>query len=76
MIGATRSGEDDIFERAGLPLLVVPPLDVRFSGDLLDARFPTLKVQVRQQVLSEAAGNPLALLELQISPVRAGRQTK
>ena len=76
LIGATRSGEDDIFEHAGLPLLVVPPLDVRLSGDLLDARFPTLEVQVRQQVLSEAAGNPLALLELPISLVRAGHANR
>ena len=64
LIGATRGGEDEIFEHAGLPQLVVPPLDDAAAGDLLDQRFPTLPEWVRQRVLVEAEGNPLALLEL------------
>src|SRR5580658_7388237 len=66
LIGATRRGEDDFFEHAGLPQLVVPPLDGVAAGDLLDQRFPTLPERVRQRVLADAEGNPLALLELPV----------
>lgn len=70
-IGASRRGEDDFFEHAGLPILDVPPLHPDAASDLLDNRFPTLPMRIRQQVLVEASGNPLALLELPFSPGRA-----
>jgi len=66
LIGATRRGEDDFFEHAGLPQLVVPALDAVAAGDLLDQRVPTLPERVRQRVLADAEGNPLALLEMPI----------
>jgi DNA-binding CsgD family transcriptional regulator len=42
----------------------VGALDDLASASLVDSRFPGLPPQVRQRVLSEARGNPLALLEL------------
>jgi DNA-binding CsgD family transcriptional regulator len=39
-------------------------LDTKHAADLLDARFPGLSPQTRQQVLELAEGNPLALIEL------------
>jgi hypothetical protein len=61
---ASRSGEESFFERAGLPEHVVQPLDDEAATGLVGARFPTLAPRVRQRVLAEAQGNPLALLEL------------
>jgi DNA-binding CsgD family transcriptional regulator len=66
-LGATRTGEDDFFEHVGLPALTVQPLDAVAAGELLDYRFPSIPSGVRQGVLAEAQGNPLALLELPIS---------
>src|SRR5580658_5386390 len=63
-LGATRSGEESFFEHAGLPELEVLPLETDSARDLVDARFPSLAPQVRQRVVLEARGNPLALLEL------------
>ncbi len=47
-----------------LPRCDVAPLDAEAAGRLLDLRFATLAHGVRQRVLAEAQGNPLALLEL------------
>ena len=50
---------------AGLPELVVPGLSIRDSGELLDASVPgVLDPGVRDRILAESHGNPLALLEL------------
>jgi DNA-binding CsgD family transcriptional regulator len=64
MIGATRPGEDDFFEHAGIPLLPLPPLEAHAASFLLDQRFPKLPAHSREWVLEQAGGNPLALLEL------------
>ncbi|WP_256862885.1 LuxR family transcriptional regulator [Microbispora sp. GKU 823] len=48
----------------GLPTLVLPPLDPTASRRLLDLRAPDLTGRMRERVLEQAAGNPLALLEL------------
>ena len=40
------------------------PLDDTVAAGLLSARFPELAPRVRQRLLAEAQGNPLALLEL------------
>ena len=64
LMGASRTGEVDFFDHAGLPELEVPPLDDVAAGQLLDRRFPELASSVRERILVEAQGNPLALLEL------------
>ena len=51
-------------ESAGLPELELQPLDEKAASGLLSTRFPALAADVRQRVLTEARGNPLALLEL------------
>jgi DNA-binding CsgD family transcriptional regulator len=67
LLGASRTGEQDFFERAGLPELEVPRLDEVAAGELLDQRFPDLAPNVRDRILAEAQGNPLALLELPVA---------
>jgi len=63
-LATSRPGEESFFERAGLRQLELGPLDGQAAAGLVDARFPSLAVRIRQQVLAEARGNPLALLEL------------
>ena len=67
LLGGSRTGEEDFFEHAGLPELEVRPLDDVAAGDLLDTRFPDLAPTVRERILVEAQGNPLALLELPLA---------
>ncbi|WP_405146572.1 AAA family ATPase [Nocardia salmonicida] len=71
VLGAVRAGSEDSARMAGLPEIVVEPLDEQASAALLAAQAPTLSSTVRQRLLSQAAGNPLALIELP----RAMRQT-
>lgn len=66
-VGASRTGEVDFFDHAGLPTLEVQRLDDSAAGRLLDSRFPQLAPGVRERILVEAQGNPLALLELPIA---------
>src|SRR6516164_228586 len=57
------SGDEHALE--GLPELVIEGLAVGDAGRLLDATIPgSLDPRVRDLVLGEAGGNPLALLEL------------
>jgi DNA-binding CsgD family transcriptional regulator len=63
-LGASRTGEEAFFERGGLPQLEVQRLDDVSSALLLDARFADLDSTVRERILAEAEGNPLALVEL------------
>ncbi|MGI5239286.1 AAA family ATPase [Dactylosporangium sp. CA-139066] len=63
-IGAFRTGETSFFDGGGLAALEVLPLDPGAAAALVDSRFPDLEPRRRGQVLDEAAGNPLALLEL------------
>lgn len=67
LMGASRTGEMDFFDHAGLPELEVPRLDDRAAGQLLDSRFPDLASTVRDRIVAEAQGNPLALLELPLA---------
>lgn len=75
-LAALRSGEQSSFERAGLPQHEVAPLDEPAAAGLVNARFPALAPHLRQRVLTEGQGNPLALLELSValggSPLAAG----
>jgi DNA-binding CsgD family transcriptional regulator len=65
---AIRQGYESSFARAGLRELRVEGLDEAAAGALLDAHAPHLSPGVRKQVLDEARGNPLALLELPAAP--------
>jgi hypothetical protein len=59
-----RSGFQSPLLAAGLPEPVVEGLDPAASRRLLDTRAPHLPAAVRRRVIAEAAGNPLALVEL------------
>jgi predicted ATPase len=72
LLMALRTGEDAFIDRGGLPRHDLEPLDDVAASMLLEDRYPALAPRVRRRLLDEAAGNPLALLELPIS--LAGRQ--
>ncbi len=59
-----REGENRRFVESGLGELVLGPLDRDSAGTLLDRSSPRAIPRVRQRLLNEARGNPLALLEL------------
>lgn len=61
---AVRDDVTNPLETAALPELRLEPLDRPLAGELLDAHAPGLAPAVRERVLDEAAGNPLALVEL------------
>src|SRR5215470_4008881 len=63
-LAATRTGELGGFEPAGMSRHDLAMLDPEAALALLRARYPTLAPRVRQRLLDEAQGNPLALLEL------------
>ena len=64
VLAAARSGSEGLFDRSGLPECEVEPLDDGAAGGLIANAFPGLAASVRQRLLIEAQGNPLALLEL------------
>jgi DNA-binding CsgD family transcriptional regulator len=66
LLAAMRDGLGGAFNDAGLAELTLGPLDDAAAATLLDARAPDLQPAVRERVLGEAAGNPLALVELPI----------
>ena len=63
-LAAARPGQESFFERAGLAQHELGPLDEEAASGLVSSRFPELAPRVRQRVVAEARGNPLALLEL------------
>jgi hypothetical protein len=66
-LAVSRSGEDGFFDRGGLPEHEVGPLGDAAAAKLVSDRFPSLAPRVRQRLLAEAQGNPLALLELPVA---------
>ena len=72
LVGTAREAEldDNPMAAAGLAELRLGPLDPAAAAALLDAH-AGLDPVVRQRVLAEAAGNPLALVEL---PAAAGQR--
>jgi hypothetical protein len=64
VLAAARSGSEGLFDRSGLPECEVQPLDDGAAHGLIANAFPGLAASVRQRLLIEAQGNPLALLEL------------
>ena len=65
-LGAAPAGPAStrLAETAGLPQYVLGPLDDGSASTILLGRAPGLAPSVRRRVITEAAGNPLALLEL------------
>jgi DNA-binding CsgD family transcriptional regulator len=64
LLGATRLGAGRSFVGAGLPELDVQPLSPKAAALLLELCNPEMAPRTRERILSEAQGNPLALLEL------------
>ena len=67
MLIALRDGQDSPFDDAGLPGLELEGLDETAAAALLDTKAPGLGPLLRSRILEEAAGNPLALVELPIA---------
>jgi predicted ATPase len=63
LVGARGNMPPPGFER-DFPQLLVPPLSLPEAGRLLDAQPRPPRGRAREQVLAQAAGNPLALIEL------------
>jgi DNA-binding CsgD family transcriptional regulator len=64
LLAAFRTDAGTFFDRDGLPEHELAPLGEEAAARLIGTRFPLLPGRARQRVLTEAAGNPLALLEL------------
>ena len=67
LLAAIRDGYESPFTDAGLPALHLEPLPAAAAAALLDSRAPGLPHAVRDRLLDETAGNPLALVELPIA---------
>jgi len=64
LLGAAREGYRSRLAADELTTLTLPPLSDADAESLLDAIVPDLPLSARRRVLSDAAGNPLALTEL------------
>jgi DNA-binding CsgD family transcriptional regulator len=64
LLAALRTATGSVFEGSGLPQYQLQPLDWDAADRLVRARFPILGPDMRRRLLAEAAGNPLALIEL------------
>ncbi|NUP47868.1 MAG: AAA family ATPase [Catenulispora sp.] len=69
-LAASRTGLPVQLDRRGHTRFELAPLDETSARLLLSERFPDLAPKVRDRIVAEAQGNPLALLELpgQLSP--------
>lgn len=72
LVAALRPGYATPLEEARLPVLELDRLSTQASAELLDKTVPDLHPIRRARVLVEAAGNPLALVELSRVQPRAG----
>src|ERR671922_325334 len=70
LLAAIRDGYPSVLGETGLPERKLVGLDDSTAAALLDAAAPELPIGTRTRVLREAAGNPLAILEL---PAAVGR---
>jgi DNA-binding CsgD family transcriptional regulator len=64
LLAAQRTDDESFFERADLPTLEVEPLDDTSAISLVEDLHPTLAPGVRDRLVVDAGGIPLALLEL------------
>src|SRR6476661_1372398 len=72
LLVAVREGLPSSFDDADLPELRVAGLDDDAAGALLDLASETLPADLRGRILEEAAGNPLALIELPAGAAELG----
>ena len=72
LVAAIRDGYETPLREAGLPSVALGALATPTAAALLDSRSPGLPASVRERFLREAAGNPLALVELPIAHERLG----
>lgn len=72
MLFAARDPDAPEFPAPGVPELRLTGLDDAAAAGLLDERAAGLPAHVRREVLAEARGNPLALLELPVGASRTG----
>src|SRR6516162_11796693 len=72
LVTAVRDGYESPPE-SGLPILRLEALREPAAAALLEARAPGLPEDVRARLLEEAAGNPLALVELPIAYGKLGK---
>lgn len=63
----SREGAETALDASDLPALRLGPLDAGSAATLLDAHAPHLTGATRLRLLTAAAGNPLALVELPVS---------
>ena len=75
LLFAVREGLPSSFEDADLPELPLAGLDREASNELLEVTAPTLAAELKRRVLEEAAGNPLALIELPAAAAELGAHT-
>jgi hypothetical protein len=64
VLGALRSGYDDALGDLGIPVHALGGLAAGDAADLLESRAPGLSPGTQARLLGEAAGNPLAIVEL------------
>jgi DNA-binding CsgD family transcriptional regulator len=64
MLIGIRDGQASPFDDADLPELRLAGLSDSAARELLDSRAPGLEPVLRERLIAEAAGNPLALVEL------------
>jgi DNA-binding CsgD family transcriptional regulator len=67
LLATSRTGEESLLDRAGLPVRLISPLADTAAHTLLASRYPAMTPRVRQRLLTESQGNPLALLELPVA---------
>ncbi len=67
LLATMRDGFESPLDQAAIPVLHLAGLNPVAAGELVDATAPELGETERGRVLDEAAGNPLALLELPIA---------
>jgi DNA-binding CsgD family transcriptional regulator len=72
LLFAVREGVPSCFDDADLPELPLAGLAENASNDLLDLGAATLPDDLRRRILDEAAGNPLALIELPAAAAELG----
>jgi hypothetical protein len=70
LLAASRDGYRSALADAGLPEHRLGALDPRSAAELLDASAHQLTLAERNRILHEAAGNPLALIELPLGATR------
>jgi DNA-binding CsgD family transcriptional regulator/tetratricopeptide (TPR) repeat protein len=75
LVTAVRDGYETPRD-GGLPALRLEALPAPAAAALLDARAPGLPEDVRTRLLDEAAGNPLALVELPVAYGKPGAGTR